>query len=50
MQEFTDSDKEFERYFNCNEKPLEVEEEGITKSAVIQSKNLKKEVNFNGWT
>lgn len=50
MQGFTDYDKEFECYFNCNEKPLEVAKEGVTKTALIQSRNFKKEVNFNGWT
>lgn len=50
MQGLTDYEKDLECYFNCNEKPLEVKKEGITKSALIQSRNFKKEVSFNGWT
>lgn len=48
MQGLTDYEKDLERYFNCNEKPLDVKEEGITKSALSQSRNFKKEVSFNG--
>lgn len=43
------TDEEFECYFNCSEKPLEVEEERIAKSALIQSRKFKKELSFNGW-